>query len=115
MMTFLCLSNPDLNWCFLSALQAHKGLRGIVRDRSGKPIAGAIIILNGGVRVFTTTGGYFHALLAPGNHIFEVVANGYQQQRQEVEQRMVQAAATCSLAYAILPSFDRQQAFRSVI
>lgn len=87
MMTCLCLSNPGLNWCFLSALQAHKGLRGVVRDRSGKPIAGAIIILNGGVRVFTATGGYFRALLAPGNHVFEVVADGYQQQRQEVEQR----------------------------
>lgn len=56
----------------------------MVRDKSGKPIVGAIIVLNGGVRVFTAEGGYFHALLAPGNHNIEAVADGYQQQRQEV-------------------------------
>lgn len=56
----------------------------MVRDKSGKPIVGAIIVLNGGVRVFTVEGGYFHALLAPGNHNIEAVADGYQQQRQEV-------------------------------
>lgn len=56
----------------------------MVRDKSGKPIVGAIIVMNGGVRVFTAEGGYFHALLAPGNHNIEAVADGYQQQRQEV-------------------------------
>lgn len=56
----------------------------MVRDKSGKPIVGAIIVLNGGVRVFTTEGGYFHAVLAPGSHSIEAVADGYQQQRQEV-------------------------------
>ncbi|XP_053729224.1 carboxypeptidase D [Synchiropus splendidus] len=65
-------------------VEVHKGVRGVVRDKSGKPIVGAIIVLNGGVRVFTTEGGYFHALLAPGNHNIEAVADGYQQQRQEV-------------------------------
>ncbi|TNN34947.1 Carboxypeptidase D [Liparis tanakae] len=59
------------------------GVRGVVRDKSGKPIVGAIIVLNGGVRVFSGEGGYFHALLAPGNHNIEAVADGYQQQRQE--------------------------------
>lgn len=59
-------------------------MRGVVRDKSGKPIVGAIIVLNGGVRVFTAEGGYFHALLAPGNHNIEAVADGYQQQRKEV-------------------------------
>lgn len=59
-------------------------MRGIVRDRSGKPIVGAIIVLNGGVRIFTADGGYFHALLAPGNHNIEAVAEGYQKQYQEV-------------------------------
>lgn len=44
-----------------------------------------MIILNGGVRVFTTEGGFFHVLLAPGNHNIEAVADGYQQQRQEVQ------------------------------
>ena len=65
-------------------IQVHKGVRGVVRDKSGKPIVGAIIVLNGGVRVFTAEGGHFHALLAPGNHNIEAVADGYQQQRQEV-------------------------------
>lgn len=65
-------------------VEVHKGVRGIVKDRSGKPIVGAMIVLNGGVRVFTSEGGYFHALLAPGSHNIEAVAEGYQQQRQEV-------------------------------
>ncbi|XP_028274597.1 carboxypeptidase D [Parambassis ranga] len=65
-------------------VEVHKGVRGVVRDKSGKPIVGAIIVLNGGVRVFTSEGGYFHALLAPGNHNIEAVADGYQQQRQKV-------------------------------
>lgn len=56
----------------------------MVRDKSGKPVVGAIIVLNGGVRVFTQEGGYFHALLAPGSHSIEAVADGYQEQRQEV-------------------------------
>ncbi|XP_076138273.1 carboxypeptidase D [Alosa pseudoharengus] len=65
-------------------VEVHKGVRGVVRDKSGKPIMGAMIVLNGGVRVFTGEGGYFHALLAPGSHRIEAVAEGYQQQRQEV-------------------------------
>lgn len=62
----------------------HKGVRGVVKDKNGKPIAGAVIVLNGGVRVYTSEGGYFHALLAPGLHNIEVVADGYQQQSQKV-------------------------------
>ena len=56
----------------------------MVRDKSGKPIVGAIIVLNGGVRVFSSEGGYFHAVLCPGSHSIEAVADGYQQQRQKV-------------------------------
>ncbi|KAM8769489.1 carboxypeptidase D isoform 1-T1 [Acanthopagrus schlegelii] len=73
-------------------VEVHKGVRGVVRDKSGKPIVGAIIVLNGGVRVFTVEGGYFHALLAPGNHNIEAVADGYQQQRQEVVVSSYEAA-----------------------
>nr|XP_046244867.1 carboxypeptidase D [Scatophagus argus] len=73
-------------------VEVHKGVRGVVRDKSGKPIAGAIIVLNGGVRVFTGEGGYFHALLAPGNHNIEAVADGYQQQRQKVVVSSYEAA-----------------------
>ncbi|TSN39321.1 Carboxypeptidase D [Bagarius yarrelli] len=62
----------------------HKGVCGIVKDKSGKPIVGAVIVLNGGVRVFSGEGGYFHVLLAPGSHSIEAVAEGYQQQRQKV-------------------------------
>ncbi|KAL2096139.1 hypothetical protein ACEWY4_008287 [Coilia grayii] len=76
-------------------VEVHKGVRGVVRDKSGKPIVGAMIVLNGGVRVFTGEGGYFHALLAPGSHNIEAVAEGYQQQRQEVLVSSFQAA--CSI------------------
>lgn len=56
----------------------------MVKDKNGKPIVGATIVLNGGVKVFTSEGGYFHALLAPGLHNIEAVAEGYQQQSQKV-------------------------------
>ncbi|KAM7413254.1 hypothetical protein PAMA_020570 [Pampus argenteus] len=81
-------------------VEVHKGVKGMVRDKSGKPIVGAIIVLNGGVRVFTVEGGYFHALLFPGNHNIEAVADGYQQQRQEVVVSSYEAAS------AIIIEFD---------
>lgn len=86
----IIINNTLNTWFFLHfcLTQVHKGVRGVVRDKSGKPIVGAIIVLNGGVRVFTTEGGYFHALLAPGNHNIEAVADGYQQQRQEVHSQL---------------------------
>ncbi|KAK1899795.1 Carboxypeptidase D [Dissostichus eleginoides] len=80
-------------------VEVHKGVRGVVRDKSGKPIVGAIIVLNGGVRVFTTEGGYFHALLAPGNHNIEAVADGYQQQRQEVVVSSYEAATSLIIEF----------------
>ncbi|KAK2847162.1 hypothetical protein Q5P01_010161 [Channa striata] len=80
-------------------VEVHKGVRGMVRDKSGKPIVGAIIVLNGGVRVFTTEGGYFHALLAPGSHNIEAVADGYQQQRQEVVVSSYEAASTIIIEF----------------
>ncbi|XP_020494965.2 carboxypeptidase D isoform X1 [Labrus bergylta] len=81
-------------------VEVHKGVRGVVRDRSGKPIVGAIIVLNGGVRVFTREGGYFRALLAPGTHNIEAVADGYQQHRQEV------VVLSCEAASSIIIEFD---------
>uniref|UniRef100_A0A8C9YR82 Carboxypeptidase D n=1 Tax=Sander lucioperca TaxID=283035 RepID=A0A8C9YR82_SANLU len=80
-------------------VEVHKGVRGVVRDKSGKPIVGAIIVLNGGVRVFTSEGGYFHALLAPGNHNIEAVADGYQQQRQEVVVSSYEAAVSIIIEF----------------
>ncbi|XP_071756734.1 carboxypeptidase D isoform X1 [Centroberyx gerrardi] len=80
-------------------VEVHKGVRGVVRDKSGKPIVGAMIVLNGGVRVFTAEGGYFHALLAPGNHNIEAVADGYQQQRQEVVVSSYEAASSIIIEF----------------
>uniref|UniRef100_A0A8D3B7U8 Carboxypeptidase D, a n=1 Tax=Scophthalmus maximus TaxID=52904 RepID=A0A8D3B7U8_SCOMX len=80
-------------------VEVHKGVRGVVRDKSGKPIVGAIIVLNGGVRVFTAEGGYFHALLAPGNHNIEAVADGYQQQRREVVVSSYEAAISIIIEF----------------
>ncbi|XP_046719096.1 carboxypeptidase D [Silurus meridionalis] len=75
-------------------VEVHKGVRGIAKDKSGKPIVGAMIVLNGGVRVFTGEGGFFHALLAPGSHSIEAVAEGYQQQRQKVIVSSYEAASS---------------------
>ncbi|XP_061781812.1 carboxypeptidase D [Nerophis lumbriciformis] len=80
-------------------VEVHKGVRGVVRDKSGKPIVGAIVVLNGGVRVFTGEGGYFRALLAPGNHNIEAVADGYQQQRQEVVVSCYEAASSIVIEF----------------
>uniref|UniRef100_A0A8C8C7I3 Peptidase M14 domain-containing protein n=1 Tax=Oncorhynchus tshawytscha TaxID=74940 RepID=A0A8C8C7I3_ONCTS len=80
-------------------VEVHKGVRGMVKDKSGKPIVGAMIVLNGGVRVFTAEGGYFHALLAPGNHNIEAVADGYQQQRQEVVVSSYEAASSIIIEF----------------
>ncbi|XP_019943891.2 carboxypeptidase D [Paralichthys olivaceus] len=80
-------------------VEVHKGVRGVVREKTGKPIVGAIIVLNGSVRVFTTEGGYFHVLLAPGNHIIEAVADGYQQQRQEVVVSHYKAASSIIIEF----------------
>lgn len=80
-------------------VEVHKGVQGVVRDKRGKPIAGAIIVLNSGVRVFTGEGGYFHALLAPGSHSIEAVADGYQQQRQEVVVSSYEAASSIIIEF----------------
>uniref|UniRef100_A0A8C7YHB7 Carboxypeptidase D, a n=1 Tax=Oryzias sinensis TaxID=183150 RepID=A0A8C7YHB7_9TELE len=73
-------------------VEVHKGVRGVVRDKKGKPIVGAIIVINGGMRVYSTEGGYFHALLAPGSHNIEAVADGYQQKHLKVVVSSYEAA-----------------------
>ncbi|XP_036392182.1 carboxypeptidase D [Megalops cyprinoides] len=80
-------------------VEAHKGVRGQVKDKSGKPIEGAMIVLNGGVRVFSNEGGYFHALLAPGAHNIEALAEGYQQQRKEVFVSSYEAASSIIIEF----------------
>ncbi|TRY93922.1 hypothetical protein DNTS_035529 [Danionella cerebrum] len=80
-------------------VEVHKGVRGVVKDKNGKPIVGAIIVLNGGVRVFTGEGGYFHALLAPGLHNIEAVADGYQQQSHKVSVSPFEAASSIIIEF----------------
>ncbi|XP_051521025.1 carboxypeptidase D-like [Myxocyprinus asiaticus] len=80
-------------------VEVHKGIRGVVKDKNGKPIMGAMIVLNGGVRVFTSEGGYFHALLAPGLHNIEAVADGYQQQSQKVSVSPFEAASSIVIEF----------------
>nr|XP_020818855.1 carboxypeptidase D [Phascolarctos cinereus] len=65
-------------------VEVHKGVHGIVQDKSGKPVSKAVIILNEGIKVHTKEGGYFHVLLAPGFHNINAIADGYQQQHSQV-------------------------------
>ncbi|XP_033279200.1 carboxypeptidase D isoform X2 [Orcinus orca] len=68
----------------LGSMKVHKGVRGFVKDKSGKPISKAVIVLNEGIKVHTKEGGYFHVLLAPGVHNINAIADGYQQQHSQV-------------------------------
>lgn len=56
----------------------------MVKDKTGKPISKAVIVLNEGIKVHTKEGGYFHVLLAPGVHNINAIAEGYQQQHLQV-------------------------------
>ncbi|XP_041097154.1 carboxypeptidase D [Polyodon spathula] len=80
-------------------VEVHKGVRGVVMDKSGKPIPKALIVLNGGVRVYTNEGGYFHALVAPGSHKIEAVAEGYQQQHKEVFVSSYEVASSITIRF----------------
>uniref|UniRef100_A0A3Q2GXR4 Carboxypeptidase D n=1 Tax=Equus caballus TaxID=9796 RepID=A0A3Q2GXR4_HORSE len=65
-------------------VEVHKGVHGFVKDKTGKPISKAVIVLNEGIKVHTKEGGYFHVLLAPGVHNINAIADGYQQQHSQV-------------------------------
>ncbi|XP_007935752.1 carboxypeptidase D [Orycteropus afer afer] len=65
-------------------VEVHKGVHGFVKDKSGKPVSKAVIVLNEGIKVHTKEGGYFHVLLAPGFHNINAIAEGYQQQHSQV-------------------------------
>ncbi|XP_066189523.1 carboxypeptidase D [Sylvia atricapilla] len=65
-------------------VEVHKGVHGIVQDKSGRAISKATIVLNEGLRVYTREGGHFHVLLAPGFHSIDAIANGYQQKHVKV-------------------------------
>uniref|UniRef100_A0A1A8FK58 Carboxypeptidase D, a n=1 Tax=Nothobranchius korthausae TaxID=1143690 RepID=A0A1A8FK58_9TELE len=80
-------------------VEVHKGVRGVVRDRSGKPVVGASIVLNRRMKVFTSEGGYFHVLLAPGSYNIEVIADGYQQQRHKVVVSPYKAANSVFISF----------------
>lgn len=74
----------ETNLYFEYFLQVHKGVHGFVKDKTGKPISKAVIVLNEGIKVHTKEGGYFHVLLAPGVHNINAIADGYQQQHSQV-------------------------------
>ncbi|KAK1158328.1 hypothetical protein AOXY_G23196 [Acipenser oxyrinchus oxyrinchus] len=80
-------------------VEVHKGVRGVVMDKSGKPIPKAAIVLKGGLRVYTNEGGYFHALVAPGSHNIEAMAEGYQQQHKEVFVSSYEAARSITIEF----------------
>nr|KAF6455481.1 carboxypeptidase D [Rousettus aegyptiacus] len=65
-------------------VEVHKGVHGFVKDKTGKPISKAVIVLNEGIKVHTKEGGFFHVLLAPGVHNINAIADGYQQQHSQV-------------------------------
>ncbi|OCT91125.1 hypothetical protein XELAEV_18014180mg [Xenopus laevis] len=65
-------------------VEVHKGVHGIVKDETGKPVPKAGIIINDGVKVYTKAGGFFHVLLAPGFHNINAIAEGYQKQHTQV-------------------------------
>nr|XP_033777594.1 carboxypeptidase D [Geotrypetes seraphini] len=65
-------------------VEVHKGVHGIVKDKNGKAVSNAIIVLSEGTKVNTNEGGYFHVLLAPGFHYIDVIAEGYQKQHTQV-------------------------------
>lgn len=65
-------------------VEVHKGVHGVVKDKTGKPISKAVIVLNEGIKIHTKEGGYFHVLLAPGVHNINAIAEGYQQQHSQV-------------------------------
>ncbi|KAE8622096.1 hypothetical protein XENTR_v10005094 [Xenopus tropicalis] len=65
-------------------VEVHKGVHGIVKDETGKPVPKAGIIINDGVKVYTKEGGFFHVLLAPGFHNINAIAEGYQKQHTQV-------------------------------
>ncbi|KAK1331439.1 hypothetical protein QTO34_009394 [Cnephaeus nilssonii] len=68
----------------LGSMKVHKGVHGFVKDKTGKPVSNAVIVLNEGIKVHTKEGGYFHVLLAPGVHNINAIADGYQQQHSQV-------------------------------
>ncbi|XP_012732805.2 carboxypeptidase D [Fundulus heteroclitus] len=78
-------------------VEVHRGVRGEVKDRSGKPVVGATIFLNSTLKVFTSEAGYFHVLVHPGTYTIDVIAEGYEGQRKEVEVTSYEAAATVSV------------------
>ncbi|XP_029467086.1 carboxypeptidase D [Rhinatrema bivittatum] len=79
-------------------VEVHKGVHGIVKDKNGKAVSNAVIVLNEGTRVYTKEGGYFHVLLAPGFHNINAIAEGYQKQHTQVLVRH-DAAASVAIVF----------------
>ncbi|XP_038139891.1 carboxypeptidase D [Cyprinodon tularosa] len=79
---------------FSMLVEVHKGVRGVVKDKSGKPIVGATIFLDTTPKVSTSEGGYFHILVKPGSFGIDIIAEGYQSQHKVVTVKPQEAAPT---------------------
>ncbi|KAK1788062.1 hypothetical protein P4O66_016539 [Electrophorus voltai] len=84
---------------FAMLLEIHKGVSGVVQDREGQPVAGAVVRVNGSILVRTDTRGYFHTLLAPGTHQLQVQAPGFQEQLTQVNVSSHQMASPIMIQF----------------
>uniref|UniRef100_A0A4W4GVC5 Peptidase M14 domain-containing protein n=1 Tax=Electrophorus electricus TaxID=8005 RepID=A0A4W4GVC5_ELEEL len=84
---------------FAMLLEIHKGVSGVVQDREGQPVAGAVVRVNGSLLVRTDTRGYFHTLLAPGTHQLQVQAPGFQEQLTQVNVSSHQMASPIMIQF----------------
>ncbi|MEJ1274413.1 hypothetical protein NN561_005297 [Cricetulus griseus] len=78
-------------WAHTSFLQVHRGIKGVVTDEQGIPIANATISVNGinhGVK--TASGGDYWRILNPGEYRVTAHAEGY-----------TSSAKTCNVDYDI--------------
>lgn len=55
-----------------------------MRDSKGRPVSGAVVVVNGSVSVHADSQGHFTTLVAPGTQQLQVQADGYQQVLQQV-------------------------------
>ncbi|KAK9955727.1 hypothetical protein ABG768_015583 [Culter alburnus] len=69
---------------FRMLLEVHRRLSGVVRDSKGRPVSGAVVVVNGSVSVHADSQGHFTTLVAPGTQQLQVQAHGYQQVLQQV-------------------------------
>ncbi len=62
-----------------------------MRDSKGRPVSGAVIVVNGSMNVHADSQGHFTTLVAPGTHRLLVQAHGYQQELQQAGSSLLTA------------------------